>query len=422
VLQDFLVSVRTGKPSSIEARSIIPSIRLIEECYRNAKRLDLPWLCSTKPRQIAQEKKDLVASKVLITGASGFIGGRIAESLYFDHNNIPVCLVKSMGRLARLARFPAHIARGDVLDYDSLLRATAGCDAVVHCAYGNTPDDDLNVRITIEGTENIIRAALQNGVKKLVHLSTIEVYGDDQPALVNENTEPHLSKQIYGKSKLEAEKVCAKYFQEQRLSIVILRPAVVYGPYAPTWTIDVIKQLLNRGFCLSEETDGICNPVYVDDVVNAIFLAIKGENLSGEIFNISSGEKLTWNEYYGRYNQLLRLPPLERVNKSKLWMYSMTRKVLDTGMNYLKTRYGGNVFRIYYKLLESGRIPNLGPLHQRGGLVRQADVLDRNTYYPIEKAAKALGFEPQYKLETGMILIAAWLAHSSMVDQVGGLF
>jgi nucleoside-diphosphate-sugar epimerase len=236
------------------------------------------------------------------------------------------------------------------------------------------------------------------------------------------STEPKLSRQVYATSKLEAEKVCAKYFQEEKLSIVILRPAVVYGPYAPTWTISVIKQLMNRGFCISEETDGICNPVYVDDVVNAIFLALKGENLAGEIFNISSGEKLTWNEYFARYNELLGLPPLEHAKKSRLWLYSMSRKVLDTGMKYLKRKYGANVFRAYYRLLESGRIPNLGPLHQRGGLIKQAEILDRSTYYSTEKATQTLGFEPQYRLEKGMILIAAWLANSSMVDQVGGLF
>src|SRR5919109_5635515 len=105
------------------------------------------------------------------------------------------------------------------------------------------------------------------------------------------------------------------------LSTVILQLSAVYGPGAPMWTVSVINRLMERGYCINNKLDGICNPVYIDDCVDAIFLSVLKEESAGETFIISSGEAVTWNEYFRKYNEILGLPPLRDVSGLELECY-----------------------------------------------------------------------------------------------------
>lgn len=420
-LEEFLEVIRSGVPPTVPAESVLPSIRLIEECYQDARRLELPWLVpnGSGPARGREAVEDNIQHmKILITGASGFIGSRIAERLYLDYSNIPRCLVRGVNNLARLSRFPAEIVRGDVLDYDSLVRAMDGCDAVIHCAYGNTLDQDTNAKINVLGTENLIRASLRSGVKKFIHLSSIEVYGRNQPSVVNEDTPPTRSTNSYGQSKLEAEKLCLRYFQERAFPVVILRLAAVHGPYSPIWTLAVVRRLLDRGFCLSSQFGGICNPLYIDDCVDAILLALERANAIGDTFVISGGEQLTWNEYFLKYNEVLGLPPLETASKRQLHLYRIVRKIFDLVYNYLQPKYGNDIFFTYSRLRESGRLPNIKAFLQKGSLLEALDVFNRPAFYSIEKAKRKLGFEPKHNFDRGMMLVKQWLHHTSQIREM----
>jgi predicted dehydrogenase/nucleoside-diphosphate-sugar epimerase len=416
-LIEFFHSVRTKRYSTITATSIIPSIRLIGECYQNASRLELPWVHNDMPciTTVCNNNGsiDMRKSKILITGASGFIGGRAAERLYFDYGNISRCLVRNFNKLSRLSRFPVEVIIGDVLDPESLLRATAGCDVVIHCAYGTTEDEGLNTKINVVGTENLVRACSRNKVKKFIYLSSVEVYGENQPLIVDERTKVNTSKNDYGNSKLKAEELCLKYFKEQSLPVVILRLAVVYGPHSPIWTLAVVNRLLSRGYCLSDQFAGICNPVYVDDCVDAVLLAVTNSSVDGEVFLISSGERITWNEYYSKYNEILGLKPLASAGKVQLQLYHLTRMVFDIGFNRLRSRYGNKMFFTYSHLRERQQMPNLKGFLQRGSLLKALDIYSRSTYYSIEKAKSKLHFEPRYSFNDGMLLVKQWLRHSS---------
>jgi len=360
---------------------------------------------------------DIKELKILVTGATGFIGSRIVERLYFEYNNIARCLVRNCGKIASIARFKNEIAYGDLLDYNSLSKATKGIDVVLHCAYGNTSDNNLNSKINVDGTENLCRASLKNNVKRFIYLSTVEVYGKNRPSHVDERTNTSYSGNSYADSKLEAEKICLKYRKDKSLPIVILRPPVVYGPYAPVWTIGVVNRIQNKGFSISDKFNGLCNPLYIDDLVEAIFLSIKQDNAVGEIFNISSGEKLTWNEYYTKYNEILSMPPLKKINQKGLKIYEILKKILNPFLKFLKLKFGDDILRLYYQMREKGTIPNLKTFLQKGSLLEDAYIYNCPSYYSIKKAKKKLGFQPNYKIDRGLKLVKQWLIHISQISK-----
>ncbi len=422
-LESFLDSVRNGTPSQVPGESVLPSIRLIEDCYRNASRLGLHPVPNGSPAaslppsdQVTERPRapgaprgarPVGSLKILVTGASGLIGGRLAERLSLEYGNPPRVLLRNFNKAAGICRLPVEAVVGDLLDYPSLVRATAGCHAVIHCAYGNTLDDRLNVRINTQGTENIIRASRANKVQTFIHLSSVEVYGRNQPPVVDEDTPPQPSAYSYGDSKLEAEKICLRYHAECGFPVAILRLSAVYGPYA-LWTVDVINRLLHRGFCKSPHFDGLCNPLYIDDAVDAIVLALGRPGIAGQTFLISGGETLTWNEYFEAYNQMLGLPPLRTAGMLELRFYRVVRQAWDFVFDRLtQPGHRDMVFR-YKALRERGRVPNLRALLRRGSLLLAHEVLSRRTQYSPAKALRELGFQPRHDFATGMSLIKQW--------------
>lgn len=352
---------------------------------------------------------------ILITGATGFIGGRITERLFLEHGIRARCLVRTYGHVARIARFPVELVRGDVLDAASLEAAVAGCDVVVHCAYGNTGDDATNVRINTEGTDQLADRAVRCGVRRFIHLSTVEVYGDERPPVADENTPLSASRESYGRSKQRAEQICLEYSRRRGLPAVILRPTVVYGPYAPFWTVGIVDRLRNGGIVLSESSEGTCNPLYADDLVDAILLATEQEGAVGEVFNISSGERCTWNEYFRRLNDLLGQPPLVWEGGLTLRRYQAVRRVLKPALALVQRWYGPRAVALYQRLREVGKLPNLKGWMQRGGLMEDANIFGARTYYPIDKARARLGFKPRHDLTAGLAKVRSWLAHIGVI-------
>lgn len=406
-LRDFASTIRAGQPGICAAEKIAPSIRLIEECYARAEALSPPWLRAGVADTPTDGIVDLHRAKVLVTGASGFIGGRIVERLSLDYQNPPRSLLRSYSKAARIARFPTEIVIGDVLELDAVRKAVAGSEIVIHAAVGVTMDDDVNTRVDVEGTENVCRAAVEAGVKRLVFLSTVEVYGQNQPVLVNEDTPPQQAVYSYGSSKLAAEQVCLRYQRDHGLSVVILRLAVVIGPYA-SLTVDAINRLKNSGYCKSKRFDGACNPVYIDDCVDAIFRATTLKGIDGEIFLISGGETLTWNAYFEKHNHMLELPPLRNASDLELKFYSLVQRTWDGLSKRVDTQQVVDLKYKYKTMRERSWLPNVQALIKRGGLLMAEEVFSRKAHYSIDKARQQLGYQPRYSFERSLELIGRW--------------
>jgi UDP-glucose 4-epimerase len=174
--------------------------------------------------------------KILVTGGAGFIGIHLVERLLRDHEG-EVTILDNLKRSAaeRVAHFPprARLVVGDIRDFDAVAREVRGCDVVYHLAaqsnvMGAVTDPDYSVTTNVLGTHNVLRAAAEAGVPRLVFTSSREAYGEPDRLPVEE-ARPLLPKSGYGASKAAGEFYARAFSTSHPIAIEIVRFANVYG-------------------------------------------------------------------------------------------------------------------------------------------------------------------------------------------------
>ncbi len=340
-------------------------------------------------------------SRILVTGAAGFIGGWIVESLFL--RNTPVRAgIRQWSSAARIGRFPVEIVPCDVTNMDQVLKAVEGVDYVVHCAFGSST-------VTVQGTDNVLAASMRAGVKRVVHLSTIDVYGEAE-GLLTEETPVRRTGSEYGDSKIEAEEICQRYAR-QGLPVVILRPSVVYGPYCKVW-ISKTAERLQSGLwtALQESQNGICNPVYVTDLVQAIMLGLESPHAANGTYNISGAETPSWNEFFETLSDALGISPPSKDRS----MHHRTRVTtpLRSLARFAMRHFGRPLTWIYQESMLARRILKSGEsLLKNTPSGDEFAMLGRRARIDISKARASLGYEPRYSLKAGLAMSAQWLKH-----------
>jgi len=241
----------------------------------------------------------LQGQKIFVTGGTGFIGGRLIEKLLLEEGAEVIALVRRFKNASRLARFSIKMVAGDIMDLEGMSRAMAGCTSVVHCAVDGSGTPEQNRRIAVDGTRHVCLAAEKANIKRLVHLSTISVYGRTPPGPMDESTPKNPKPDPYGTNKLEAEDVVLG-LAKAGLPATVLQPTVVYGPWA-YWTTAVATQLDSGTVVLPNGGEGICNAVYIDDVVEVICSVLRGNQSGTGPYLISGKSPVTWADYYRAY-------------------------------------------------------------------------------------------------------------------------
>jgi len=225
--------------------------------------------------------------KALITGATGFIGSHLAEKLLKKGFQV-TCLTRNASSPGWLEGLDIKLVQGDCTDKDSLYNCVNGHDYIFHLS-GLIKTSSKNDFYTVntKGARNIINVIAEKNpdIKRLVYLSSLSAFGPKVNDIIpSEGQKPHPVSD-YGNSKLDAEHAILGY--SDRIPISILRPSAVYGPRDRE--VFTLFKLIKRGL-LPHWGSGHTSLVYIDDLIEAIILAVEKNNAIGETYFISDGE------------------------------------------------------------------------------------------------------------------------------------
>lgn len=389
-------------------------------------------------------------SKALVTGASGFIGGRLVERLVRQGADVRV-LVRNPSSAARLARFPITFHLGDVTNTADLDKAAQGCDLVFHCAYGTTGSQKRRAWVNRVGTERTLEAAHRAGAKRVVYLSTLMVYGKTGDGDLDETAPRRRFGNAYSDSKLDAEATALQYHRSGRVPVTILQPTAVYGPYGGVWTVQQLAELKTGRMILVNGGDGLANAVYVDDLVTAMLLAAEKDEAVGESFLISGPETVTWRELYGYFAGMFGDGPERTVSmtaeEALAWYEKRQREKGRLHQEFLRTFKQDRGFRdrlmatrelMALRELASSVLPEglqeriKGKMsggafggHQPAPVEKGLPIhpltpemigfFAAKTRVRIDKARRLLGYEPVFPLQRGMELTGQWARWANLL-------
>jgi UDP-glucose 4-epimerase len=240
---------------------------------------------------------------VLVTGGAGFIGSHICERLLLEGAGVTVLDNFCTGKQANIEpiRDRIKMIKGSVESWEDVSRAVKGCSLIIHQAfpYGKVGMglSDQYVEAGVLGTFNILKAAVQNRVKKVVYASTVAVYGIPKYLPLDEKhpVEPFLP---YGATKYAGELYCSTFSKLYGLDTVSLRYFYVYGPKYAQFDHSAMVNFLHRvvkdrPLLIYGDGSQIRDYTYISDAVEGTMLALKKENTKGETYNISSGNGIT---------------------------------------------------------------------------------------------------------------------------------
>lgn len=244
------------------------------------------------------------SSPVLVTGASGFVGSHLAEALARRKVYVKL-LVRTTSRLPFKPTPSMELCFGDVTDLESLRKAIRGVEVVYHLA-GLLRGADFSAyqKVNAEGTRNVCRAAEGvKGLKRLVYVSSLSAAGPSPLGGEVDETTPCHPVSFYGQTKRMGEEIALSY--RGKFDITILRPAAVYGP-RETDIFEYFK-MVQQGLVVNGG-DGRqrVSFIYVDDLVESILLAAHSAKARSQIYFVSDGKNLDWNELAGQIGRELK--------------------------------------------------------------------------------------------------------------------
>jgi nucleoside-diphosphate-sugar epimerase len=320
---------------------------------------------------------------ILITGASGFLGRRLAEMVLARGERVRL-LLRPSSRL-HLADERSEIVRCEFHDGAGLAGAMAGVRIVYNCAGLSSDWGRWSAfrAANVDGVANLLEAARRAGtVERFVHVSSTDVYG--YPVTPSDETDELRDVGLpYNRSKCLGDALARRFCRETGLAVTVVRPATIFGPRSKDWVVE-LGELLSAGRVVTIGGGAVqAGLVYVDDVAQAMIALAGNPATVGEAYNVVDPGSLTWRAYFDRVADGL----------------GVARPRFDLPP---ATAYGIGWLceGIYGALGRSTR-----PLFTR----HVARVLSRSQRYDSSKLGKAVGDFPAIGVEEGLARTLAWL-------------
>lgn len=301
VIRDFYRAVRGGGASPVPAEKGRILARLLEDMFAPAAKREKP-----APARM------LRPADVLVTGGTGFIGRPLVARLAGKGYRVRVLSHQDPDShsLDSLRGRNVEIVRGDVYDPDDVKNACEGVETVYHLAAAMKGSWNYFLDTTISGTKNIMAAARRAGVRRVVYVSTLNV--------LNAKEYPHNGivdemfpyedmperRGNYSNAKLKAEKIVLDAAKDAAMSVIILRPGLVYGPGAPSFLRDVGFRIGGRLNVVLGMGGRRIPLIYVDNLVDALALAGESKGKGTAIYNVVDGDYPTQNSFVRLYRRI----------------------------------------------------------------------------------------------------------------------
>ncbi len=322
--------------------------------------------------------------KVLITGATGFIGGNLVLGNLAKGNRVRAMVLPGDAGALSLKGRGVEVVQGDVRDFESVKKAVDGMEIVFHCAAVVTDwaPKSLFQEVTVKGAENMCRAASAAGVSRFVDISTCDVFGIIEDKVMDESFPLSPWQEPYPDYKIKSEKIMWRYHREQGLPVTMVYPCWAFGEgdqtFVPLLADSIIKKEL-----IFWRRDALVWPTYIDNLVDLLLLISEDPRAVGNGYLVHDGESTTLQEFCAEIARALGVPPITtHIPYSLAYAASWIMELLWKGFGIKKR-----------PLLTTYTVKNLGSRFR----------------FSIAKAQRELGWKPKISYKEGMSVTMKWL-------------
>ena len=333
-----------------------------------------------KSEELDRPAPSLAGRTIFITGATGFIGRAVAQRLR--------ALGAQVSGVDLVADPKNDVVAGDTPQPQQWAAGLDGVDTVIHTAalLGAAFPLEQAWRVNVLGTSAVLKASVEAGVRRFVHLSSIAAFGFDFPDGVDETYPVQVNGDVYTDTKINSEAVVLTAHAAKEIEVTVIRPGDVWGP-GSVWVRSPIAEMRKPlGFPLPNGGNGVFSPVYIDNFVDAMALVVAAEEAVGQVFIISDGAGVRCGEFFGHLAKM-----------------------------------SGGTIRTLPMQVAAPLADAVGSLLRRMG--RKNDLcsgtmwlLNRPGTYSIAKAQKVLGYQPLVSIDEGMARVEEWARAQGLVD------
>ncbi|UCC79790.1 MAG: NAD-dependent epimerase/dehydratase family protein [Candidatus Zixiibacteriota bacterium] len=324
--------------------------------------------------------------KVAVTGAGGFLGQALVYEL-LESKHEPVAIIKRESDADEFDDSSLKIICQDLSDKEGCAGIFKDCDAVVHCAalrrdFGSRKEFQ---KMNVETTRNVMESALKDGVSRVIHISSTAVYGNERNHVVTGEDADYGERivDLYTRTKIEGEKIVMRMVEHDGLPAIILRPGQIWGPGDRRILPFIVNGLKSKRLVLVNEGGNFLSLSFIDNVIEAIKLAIEKEKAVGETYNITDGLKVTSKRFISDIIAAL----------------GIDYKIRNGAYPFL---YGvASLTEWYFRLVRRKSRPPFTRYMAR--------FLRYDSFFDISKAIDELGYVPRISYKEGITLVTPYL-------------
>lgn len=320
----------------------------------------------------------LNGKQVLVTGATGFIGGRLAQRVAAEEGAVVTGTGRQLDKVPFLADLDVKLVRADLQDTAVMGQLMAGQEIVFHCAAlraKHQANDDVAETINSTVIESLMRLAAEADVRRFIHVSSMNAYGPPQRPVVDETHPLNINQRdTYGRTKALGEVVAWQTAAALDLELVVVRPGMVYGPRSDGWSIRMVEVLQKGLPVIFGGGRGNTYQVYIDNLIDGMLLTAVLPQAAGEAFNFVD-PPVSWRTFFNYYAAMCG----EKPRAVPMW----AAKILAFASEKLNLALPLTRERLEYYI--------------------------QSPTFPLTKAKELLGYQPRVDIDEGMKRTEAWL-------------